>query len=321
MNWAAPVHAWLLLLAIPAVILCRRAAAQRRLAIARLAADGAWPGPAASRRRSGFLLAISFLLLVAALCRPQWGEIRQVRETRGADIVVALDLSRSMLADDVAPNRLAAARQALAGLLSALRGERIGLVAFAGSAFLVCPPTGDYGIFEAMLAEAGPDMMPLGGSALAGALREARRAFETAEGAKFLILISDGEDHGADAAAAAADLRRAGIIVHGVAVGTPAGGLIRLPGGDFLRDDGGAIVSSRARPEALSAIAAAGGGRLLDLAHDRRALVALHSAEMSTGKSPATTARMARAERFHLPLAVALLLLAIEPFLGRRSAP
>ncbi len=277
---------------------------------------------AARRWLSRLGLAASFLLIVAALCRPQWGQVTLREETQGVDIIVVLDVSRSMLADDVAPTRLAAAKEAVAELLPKLQGDRIGLIAFAGSAFLVCPLTSDYGIFSAVLAEAGPDTLPLGGTALAGALIEAKRAFDdTATRGKLVILISDGEDHGGDLAAAADAVRSAGITVHAVAAGTPGGGLIPLPGGEFLKNRQGAIVKTRLQPEALAALAAATGGSRLDLTADRQALVKLHATVLSAAeRSEASVTRQRLAERFQLPLALAVLLLAIEAFIGRRGA-
>ena len=263
------------------------------------------------------------LLIVAALCRRQWGEAMLQEQTQGVDVVVALDDSRSMLADDLAPTRLAAAKEAVAGLLPKLQGDRIGLIAFAGSAFVVCPLTTDYGLFGALLAEVGPDTLPLGGTALAGALVEARRAFDdTPARGKFLVVVSDGEDHGADPAAAVDALRGAGITVHAVAAATAVGALIPEAGGGFLKDRQGAVVKSRLQSNGLAAVAATTGGRVIDLATDREALVRLQAAGLFAGpRSEATSTRQRLAERFQIPLALALLLLLVEPFVRRRGGP
>lgn len=263
------------------------------------------------------------LLIVAALCRRQWGEATLQEQTQGVDVVVALDDSRSMLADDLAPTRLAAAKEAVAGLLPKLQGDRIGLIAFAGSAFVVCPLTTDYGLFGALLAEVSPDTLPLGGTALAGALVEARRAFDdTPARGKFLVVVSDGEDHGADPAAAIDALRGAGITVHAVAAATAVGALIPEAGGGFLKDRQGAVVKSRLQSNGLAAVAATTGGRVIDLATDREALVRLQAAGLFAGpRSEATSTRQRLAERFQIPLALALLLLLVEPFVRRRGGP
>lgn len=315
LHWAAPAHAWLLLLALPAWILLRRAARERRRALALFTAE---PSPVPARL-SGILYAIAFALLVTALCRPQWGQVAVEQQGRGPDILVALDVSRSMLADDLAPNRLAAAKAAVAELLARLRGERIGLIAFAGSAFLVCPLTTDYATFAGVLAEAGPDAIPLGGTSLAGALAEARRAFGARkEGGGVLILISDGEDHGE--APDAATLRRAGIVVHAVAAGTPEGGLIPLAEGAFLRDGQGRIVKSRLHTAPLQSLAAGTGGRLIDLAAQPHALRALYGTGFASPRGQGPRAhRVLPVERYQVPLALALALLLVEPLLRRKT--
>lgn len=325
-NWAAPEYAWLVLLGLPAVFLIRRAAARRRQDLRLLAGEGAMPAARfmPARQWLGHLGAgAAFLLVVVALCRPQWGEMTQHEHARGADILIALDVSRSMLADDLSPDRLAAAKGAVAELLPKLQGDRIGLIAFAGSAFLVCPLTSDYEAFASALAEAGPDTLPLGGTTLAGALKEARRAFgDHPERGRFLVVISDGEDHGGDVVEAARDLARLGIRVHGLAVGTPEGGLIPLADGQFLKDRQGAIVKSRQHPGLLSAMAAAGEGRSLGLSADPLALVGLHAAEVSAGdRREIARSRRVLIERFQWPMALALFLLLLEPFFRSRDLP
>jgi len=324
MNWAAPESAWLLLLAVPAGFLVRRAVVQRHHGLRLVAGDAALPLARSLRVRQllAFLLpAVAALLVILALCRPQWGYVTLQQPTRALDILVALDVSRSMLADDLPPTRLAAAKNAVAGLLPQLRGDRIGLIAFAGSAFLVCPLTQDYSTFAAVLAETGSDSIPLGGTSLAGALHEALRAFGSKdERGKFLILISDGEDHGRDWAAAIEALRRSGVTIYSVAAGTLAGGLIPLPGGEFLKNRQGAIVRSRLQTVPLQALASKTGGRLLDLAHDPQALGKLYATELSAReRRDIRRTRQQPVERFQFPLALALLLLLIEPCFGRRG--
>jgi Ca-activated chloride channel family protein len=328
MHWAAPEYAWLLLLGIPAAFLLRRAQARRRDGMIRLAGEN----PALPTRSRGArqlpayaLPAFAFLLFIAALCRPQWGHETLQQQSRGLDILVALDVSRSMLADDLSPNRLAAAKQAIRGLLPRLRGDRIGLIAFAGSAFQVCPLTSDYGAFAAVLAETGSDTIPLGGTSLAAPLLEARRAFTGYPGrGKILILISDGEDHGGaghggDLAAEA--LRGAGVTLYSVAAGSVAGGLIPLPGGEFLKNSQGAIVRSRMQPEPLRTLANAGGGRQYDLASDPGVLDSLFATELyARERRLIQGTRQQLADRYQYPLALALVLLLV-PLLSGPGKP
>ena len=326
MHWAAPEYAWLLLLGVPAALLLRRARARRGDAMLQLA--GERPAAPARRWPAHVLPGFAFVLMVAALCRPQWGHEPLAQESRGGDILVALDVSRSMLADDLGPNRLAAAKQALRGLLGRLQGDRIGLIAFAGSAFQVCPLTSDYGAFADVLAEAGSATIPLGGTSLAAPLREARRVFTGYAGrGKTLILISDGEDHatadhGGDLAAAAQALRGVGVTLHSVAAGSAAGGLIPLAGGEFLKNGRGVIVRSRMQAAPLRHLASAGGGRHYDLSSDPGALESLYATELSAREGAAIQGTRRRlADRYQYPLVLALVLLLLAPLVAGRGEP
>ena len=319
MSWAAPAYFWLLLLAIPAGALLGRAALRQHRDLRELAGNGAITP--ALHALSRLLPCFAFLLVVAALCRPQWGLVTIEQQSKGLDILIALDVSRSMLADDMQPNRLVAAKAAVNSLLPRLQGDRIGLIAFAGSAFQVCPLTQDYSTFAAVLAEAGPDTIPLGGTAVAGALVEAKRVFGEHGGQeRVLIVISDGEDHGSGIATAAENLRRAGVAIYSVSTGSAVGGLIPLPGGEFLKNREGAPVRSRLQAAPLETLAVAGGGRRLDLAANHKVLDTLYSNELAARQKQAIRAtRQQLAERFQIPLGLALCLLLIEPLFGGRK--
>lgn len=322
MTWAAPEFAWLLLLLIPAGGLRSWSAARQRRDLRRLEASGARldPRPAGLRSRRALLLGV-FLLLVMALCRPQWGQAPMSLESRALDLLIVLDVSRSMLTDDLLPDRLTQAKTAVARLLPRLRGDRIGLIAFAGTAFTVCPPTTDYDAFAGVLAESGPDFLPLAGTSLANALREAGRSLSVT-GGKSLILLSDGEDHDDETLAAARALREAGVTLHVVAVGSAAGGLIPLPEGAFHKDRHGRLVRSRLHEATLRDLAVGGGGRLFNLAKYPDALERLYALIHSEQKQTTLSAtRQPLKERFQIPLALALLLLFSEPILGGRRRP
>ena len=287
MHWAAPEYAWLGLLAAPALFLLHHARQRRRQGLDLLYGHTR-PERTGYRDAALMLPALAGMLLIAALCRPQWGQVPMPQQTRGLDLLIALDVSRSMLADDPPPGRLVAAKHAIADLLAHLQGERIGLI-------------------------------PLGGTTLASPLAEARRVFSGRDGrGKYLVLISDGEDQGnvAATAAAAAALRGVGVTLYGVAVGTRSGGLIPLGGGGFLRDRQGAIVRTRAYPEALAALA--GSPRMYDLTADPAALEHLYLADLPAREgSIVHTSRQQFADRFQYPLALALLLLLIDAFLRK----
>jgi Ca-activated chloride channel family protein len=237
----------------------------------------------------------------------------------GLDIIVALDVSRSMMADDLAPNRLAAAKKAVEQLLDHVAGDRVGLVAFAGSAFLVCPLTADYDITRLILADLGPDTIPKGGSSLASALVEARRAFRgTSPGGRILVLVSDGEDHTGQIGPALERLRRDGVAVIAAQVGTREGGLIPLSGGNFVKDRSGAVVKSRSNPEVLQMLAS----EVVSLKADGSGLKPLLDRARAKGReSVRLQRRQKRTECFQFPLAAALVLCCILLLTRRGGLP
>lgn len=320
---ADPAYGWLVIPVIVAFLLSLRAERSRRNDLLRLAEPQFHaplvPEEPAGRRWAGQLLPLlCMLLLVVALMRPQWGVVEEQETVVGLDIIVALDVSRSMLADDLAPTRLAVAKKGVAQLLDKTAGDRIGMVAFAGSAYLVCPLTADYALARRMLAELGPETIPKGGSSLAAALAEAQRAFRgTSPGGRVLVLVSDGEDHTGDIAPALERLRRDGVTVIAAQAGTPEGGVIPLPGGTFVKDRAGAVVKSRATPDTLQTLTTA----VISLNADGSGLKPLIERARAEGRESARQQRRQRlADRFQYPLAVALVLstFMLLPRSGRR---
>jgi Ca-activated chloride channel family protein len=324
MIFAAPTYIWLVIPVIVSYLLVLRAERSRQNDVRRLAEPQLqvrlMAGESQVRRRGGLLLSLlGMLLLVVALMRPQGRVIEEQEEVVGLDIVVALDVSRSMLADDLAPNRLDAAKKGVAQLFDHLAGDRVGLVAFAGSAFLVCPLTTDYAVPRQMLADLGPDTIPKGGSYLASSLDEARRAFRgTSPGGRVLVLVSDGEDHAGEIAPARERLRRDGVTVIAAQVGTREGGLIPLPGGNFVKDRSGAVVKSRANPVALQMLAS----EVVRLKADGSGLKPLLERARAKGReSTRLQKRQKRTECFQLPLAAALVLCSILLLTRRWGRP
>jgi Ca-activated chloride channel family protein len=322
LTWAAPEFAWLLLLAIPGGVLLSWSKAKQRATWLRLGGDAA--GHVIHGRGDWLPPALAFLLVVTALCQPQWGRIEQAEHDLGRDILVVLDVSSSMLADDLSPNRLHQARTAVTGLLPHLRGERIGLIAFAGTAFLVCPLTHDYATFADALAETGPNSIPVGGSLLSSPLKEALLTFSRSKSqGKVLIVISDGEDQGSTSDRLALQqtvqaLKSAGVSIHAVAAGTAAGGLIPLAPGQFHKNANGEIVTSRLHSETLNAIS--GEATSVSLSQDAQALRTIYTTHSATWAAKASLKQTQRqAERYQIPLAMALLLLLIAPLIRRRG--
>ncbi len=215
----------------------------------------------------GLVLA-TLLFGVAALMRPQTPggtEAAPGRRT-GADVMVVLDVSRSMLAEDAAPNRLARAKADIAEFVSRVRGHRVGLVAFAGRAAVMSPLTTDYGFFHLVLKNVGPDAVARGGTRIGDALRKAVAAFGPNRGAgRLLLLITDGEDHDSYPRDAAEEAVQAGIRVIAIGFGSETGSEITLTDPDtgakrMLLDNDGAVVRSRLDGELLRDIALATEG-------------------------------------------------------------
>jgi len=329
MVWQYPwALAALALVPLLAVFLARAARSRRRalgefIAAALLPAVVPEIDPRRRLIRAGVLLG-AVLCLALALAGPKWGFRWQEVRRQGVDLVVAIDTSRSMLATDLKPNRLARAKLAVRDLVARLQGDRVALVAFAGTAFLQCPLTLDYGAFIESLAAVDVGLIPKGGTALGPALEAAIGAFEGSEGKhQAIILITDGEDHEGGVEEAAKKASERGIRVFTVGIGTPDGELIPLEAGGYVKDRSGQVVKSRLGESTLQQIATttngvylATAGGTLDLgALQREHIDALEKRELST------TLERRFENRFQLPLALAILLLAIEPLIGDRRGP
>lgn len=213
-------------------------------------------------------LSFAVALIAIALARPQFGMHTEVRKARGMDLVLALDLSRSMMAKDVVPSRLKRARAELEILIDQLRGDRIGLVGFTSVAIPLCPLTVDHTALKLQLQSASPGEMPRGGTSLAQAIVAAKRMLKSADKngrSKSILIITDGESHGDDAPAIAAEAKNEGIEVHVAGVGSRSGEPIplvdesgRVTG--YLKDRSGQTVITRLNDSSLRAVAQSGGG-------------------------------------------------------------
>lgn len=225
--------------------------------VARLA-----PGISSVRTAIRFLLLrFGFAFVAFALCGPQLGTRQEVVEVKGVDVIVALDVSNSMLAEDLKPNRMESARRALEQLIGKLQGDRLGIVVFAGQAFTQLPLTSDRSAARLFLGNIGPDMMPVQGTAIGAAIRQAQQGFDpSAKGGKTIIVITDGENHEDDAVSAAREAAAAGITVNTVGMGDPKGAPLPVKGGGFRKDRDGNTVTSKLNVAMLQEVAAAGNG-------------------------------------------------------------
>lgn len=271
------------------------------------------------------LLVLAVGLILLAMARPQWGFTWQEATHRGLDIIVAIDTSRSMLAEDLVPNRLDRAKLAALDLMRLAQRDRIGLVAFAGTAFLQCPLTLDDEAFRQSVAQLDVTIMPQGGTALAEAIRTSAAALKGEEANhRVVVLFSDGEDHDTGAVEAAGEAERAGMKIFTVGVGTPNGELLRQKdeSGEFsyIKDPEGNVVKSRLNQALLTEIATAGGGFYLPMSGPNTVEV-LYQRGLAPLPGAETSSRLVKEfqERFQWPLGLAIVLLIIEVFLPERK--
>ncbi|MBC7660022.1 MAG: VWA domain-containing protein [Chitinophagaceae bacterium] len=269
--------------------------------------------------RRGLIL-LSVALIGLALARPRWDFHWADVKHHGSDIVIVLDLSRSMLATDVKPNRLEKAKRSIRDLLSAVQGDRIGLVLFSGVAFIQCPLTFDKASFDLFLDQASVDLLPRQGTEIGAALELAEKAFEqgseAGSRAKTVILISDGEDHGEGAFAKASALAEKGVRIFALAMGGE-GSPIPAESGSFMRDANGQLIVSRPDIAGLSQIAQSGKGRLIAATED---LDRFYRQEMGHGDELQSTREKVWQERHMALSGLAFLLLTLEILLSRRKA-
>lgn len=274
--------------------------------------------------RRAISLVVAVALVAVALAGPKWGFHWQEVRREGIDLIIALDTSRSMLARDVKPNRIERAKLAIQDLVKQLKGDRVGLVAFAGSAFVQCPLTLDYAAFLETLRATEVGIIPRGGTALTEAVKAGLEAFEGRQSKhQALVLITDGEDNEGKLDAATKEATDRGVKIFTVGIGTAEGELIDIEQNGqhtFLKDRRGQVVKSRLNDDALKQIATASGGAYLHAEGSDFGLDKLYNDHIATMEKRQLESTMERRykERFQWPLGAALLLLTLEPLLARR---
>lgn len=329
MSFAAPQNFWLLLL-VPAMLVFFwwswrvRQRLMAQFIQARLL-PGLIAGVSETRQkiRAGLLIG-AVVCFVFALARPQWGYFQEEVAQRGLDIVVAIDTSKSMLATDITPNRLTRAKLAALGLMQEAKSDRLGLVAFAGSAFLECPLTVDDSAFEQSVQALDVNSISEGGTSLSSAIDTAAKAFKEGDNYKVLVLFTDGEDNDTGALEAAKSAGKDGLKIFTVGIGTAAGELLQIKdssgNNEYVRDDQGNVVKSHLNEALLRQISEATGGSYYSLS-GANTMDALY--ERSLAPMPKAESKQAWVkrpfERYHLPLAVGIVLLIIEIFFPERK--
>ncbi len=209
-----------------------------------------------------FLLLLALTMLVTALISPRWGYDWQEVETKGANVYIAIDVSKSMLADDISPNRITRAKFEMAKLLDIMAGDRVGLIVFAGEAFLQAPLTHDYEMVQEWLSRIDVNSVPVPGTSVRAAIDTSIKGFEHIESeAKILIVISDGEEYDKATMDAVSRARSAGIKIYTIGIGTEAGSPVHDDQtGELIRDKQGNVVVSKLDDAFLREIAKAAGG-------------------------------------------------------------
>lgn len=328
-HFAEPQWLWVAVFAPLALLALQRYAARaRRKQLGQLADVSRLE--ALTRTHSTLRRHIKDAILVAAvaaiglaLARPQWGEQEDTTQLLGEDVVFLLDCSKSMLATDITPNRLQRAKYSIQDYVQNRSRGRVGLVAFAGQAFLQCPLTFDHQAFQDSLAVIDERTIPIGGTDIGRALDEGFRAMEKNSRRKLLILVTDGEDLEKGAIKTAEKLEKEGVVVFALGVGTPAGSEITLINEvgqvSLLYDGQGQIVRSKLDEATLTKVAQTTHGAYYPLGAAGEGLarvrVALDTLDIAVGPRGA---KRSGVERFHWPVAIALLFLAGEPLLGTR---
>ena len=276
------------------------------------------------RNTKAFLVILVVALACLALARPQLGHTYREEKRRGIDFIIALDVSRSMLAEDIKPNRLQRAKFAILDLLDRTEGDRVALLAFAGSAFLQCPLTLDYDAFRQTLDSVDTGLLATQGTDIAGAILEAQGSFAEDDHQKVLVMISDGEDLEAEGVLQARKAGEAGITIYTVGVGSSDGELIPFTpkggGRDWLRDPQGELVRTKLDETALRQIAMATNGAYVPLGASGQGLnyVYEHGLSLVPEEEREAHLRKLPTERYQWPLAFAVGCLLVEMLLGTR---
>ena len=266
------------------------------------------------------LFTLAFFFFVIGLSRPQIGAKLSERQTKGAEIMICLDVSNSMLAQDYTPCRLERAKLAISSLVDKLHDDRIGLIIFAGSSFVQLPVTTDYVSAKMFLSSIDAGSVPVQGTAIGDAIHTEMKSFSAqSEKSRVIILISDGENHEDDAVAAAKEAAQAGIRIYTVGVGSAAGQPIPVDG-ELLRDKDGNIVVTRLDEKTLRQIADAGGGAYIQAGNEEFGLnPIINDIRAMEGELFSSVVFEEYDEQYMYLFAIALILLVIEMLVGERK--
>lgn len=328
MRFANPEY-FLMLLALPILVLffymihrrtMRALATFARLPLAKKLSN--YTGPNRYILKSTFFC-IFFLFVTVALTRPMFGVKMEMVERKGVDIMIALDISNSMLAQDLVPNRLERAKFEIRRFIDMLRGDRVGLIIFAGESFVQSPLTLDYGAAKTMLAAVNTDWVQVQGTALADVINQGVRALSTTgRNHRVMMILSDGEDHEGNVVEAARAAAREGVIIHTIGIGSTAGVPIPITRGNnvsYMQDRDGNMVLTRLNPVTLEKIALETGGQYfhagtnLDLTRIYNEIAKMEKTDFGMSKA------IVREEQYQIFLMAAIIFILLEFAIADRA--
>src|SRR5262249_19500780 len=269
---------------------------------------------------------LGLALAILSLAQPRWGYTFEDVKRKGLDLMIAVDTSRSMLSNDVQPSRLERVKLAIQDLIDELQGDRVGLIAFAGRAFLQAPLTIDYDAVIEAVNDLDTKTIPEGGTNISSAITLATQSFgKSAMGNRALIIFTDGEELSGDAVKTAKAAVDAGVRIFTVGVGTPQGSLIPVTGDNgetsFVKDSAGQVVKSKLDDKRLREVAEATGGFYLHLENGPRTMQQVQSEGLAKMQAAEMAVRLARRpiERYEWPLSAALIALALSILIPERK--
>lgn len=284
------------------------------------------PSVSGYKRITKFFIGFSALaMLVLGVANPQIGTKMEEVRREGVDIIITLDVSNSMKAEDIKPNRLESAKQEIVHMLDKFQNDRIGLIVFAGDSYLQLPLTTDYSAARLILSTVDVDVVPIPGTAIGSAIKLAMKSFAAGEKKhKVIIIISDGENHEDDAIAAAKDANGEGIIIHTIGMGSPDGVPIPTYQGNtqtgYKKDEGGNTVVTKLDEQGMHQIAGAGGGIYIRATNQQDEMDAVFK-EIQTMEKKEFGAKVFTEyeDRFQYFLAIAISLMLLEFFISERK--
>ena len=269
---------------------------------------------------------LGLALAIVSLAQPRWGYTFEDVKRKGLDLLIAVDTSRSMLSNDVQPNRLERVKLAAHDLINELQGDRVGLIAFAGRAFLQAPLTIDYDAAIESVNDLDTKTIPEGGTNISAAITLATQSFgKSAVGNRALVIFTDGEELSGDAGKNAKAAADAGVRIFTIGVGTASGSLIPISGEDgetsFVKDSAGQVVKSKLDEKRLGEVAQAAGGFYLHLENGPRTMQQLYTEGLAKMQAAEMDVRLSRRpiERYEWPLGAALVALALSILIGERK--